>query len=138
VPREHLTLVRRRGYLYAIGGRQLTFETTMSSVERFDPSSQTWKTMRSLPYAAAGHVSAVTRTGLIVVSGGEVAAGALSDTVAFDFRRHRWTRLPSLDPARTGFGAAAFGDRLFVFGGAGPDPGYYDLTESLDLSSVAS
>ena len=132
-PREHLTLVRRGGYLYAIGGRQLTYETTMASVERFDPATQTWKAMPPLPYPAAGHVSAVTRNGLIVVAGGEVAVGPLAETVAFDFRHRRWIKLPSLDPARTGFGAAAFGNRFFVFGGAGLDPGYYDLTESLDL-----
>jgi Kelch motif len=138
IAREHLTLVRRGRYLYAIGGRQLTYETTMTSVERFDPRTRRWKTMPSVPFPVAGHVSAVTRSGLMVVAGGETAAGPLAATVAFDFSRRRWVALPALDPARTGFGAAAFGDRFFVFGGAGADPGYYDLTESLDLGGIAS
>ena len=136
VAREHLTLVRRGSYLYAIGGRALTYETTTTSVERFDPVSGKWKDMPPLPFAAAGHVSAVTRNGLMVVAGGEVAAGPLADVVAYDFARKRWLRLPSLDPARTGFGGVAFGNRFYVVGGAGVDPGYYDFTESIDLATV--
>ena len=92
--------------------------------------------MPPLPFPAAGHVSAVTRSGVIVVAGGETAAGALGASVAFDRARRRWVSLPPLDPARTGFGAAAFGDRFYVFGGAGSDPGYYDHTESIDLSGI--
>ena len=132
-PREHETFVRRGKYMYAIGGRQLTFETTMASVERFDPRTQRWKTMSPLPYPTAGEVSAVTRDGTIVVAGGEVAAGPMGNAVAFDFDRHKWKTLPPLDPARTGFGAVTYGNRFYVFGGAGVDPGYYDFTESLDL-----
>ena len=134
--REHETLVRRGKYLYAVGGRQLTFETTMASVERFDPATKRWKSMPPLPFPAAGHVSAVTRNGLMVVAGGEVAAGPFGDSAAFDFERGKWLSLPPLEPGRTGFGAATFGNRFFVFGGAGGDPGYYDFTESIDLNNL--
>lgn len=135
-PREHHTLVRYDGALYALGGRVLTFETTMSSVERFDPATKTWSPEPPLPYAAAGHVSAVTRNGMLVVLGGETAAGPLADAYALDLRSGRWLRLEPLDPARTGFGTAAIGSVVYSFGGAGTETAYYDVTEAIDLRSV--
>lgn len=135
-PREHHTLVRYRGFLYALGGRALTFETTMPSVERFNPDTGRWSPQPDMPYATAGHVSVVTRNRLLVVLGGEGTPGPFADAYALDLRTKRWFPLPALDPARTGFAAAAFGSVVYAFGGAGTDPAYYDLTEAIDLRAA--
>ncbi len=134
---EHLALVRHEGKLYAIAGRALTLESINPSVQRFDPKSGRWSQLPPLPRATSGHVAAATRNDYLVVLGGEGPEGVHADAFALDLRRpRRWRTLPELAPARTGFGIAAVGSKVYVFGGAGDDPAYYDLTQRLDLSAL--
>jgi N-acetylneuraminic acid mutarotase len=130
---EHLALVKRAGKLYAVAGRALTLDSVGATVQRFDPVTGTWKRLPSLPHATSGHVAAATRNGFLVSFGGEGPEGVYADAFAYDFHTRRWRTLPALAPARTGFGITAVGSRVFVFGGAGDDPGYYDLTQAIDL-----
>lgn len=134
---EHLALVRHEGRLYAIAGRALTLESINASVQRFDPQTGAWTQLPPLPRATSGHVAVATRNDYLVVLGGEGPEGVHADAFALDLRRpRRWRTLPELAPARTGFGIAAAGSKVFVFGGAGDDPAYYDLTQRIDLRSL--
>jgi non-specific serine/threonine protein kinase len=136
VPREHLAVVKHDGFLYAVGGRALTFESNMDLFQRFDPRTGRWKTLPALPKPTSGMAAAVTRNDFVVVLGGEGAEGAHAEVFAYDLLRSKWLALPPLEPARTGFGAAAKGTTVYAFHGAGADPGYYDITESIDLSGL--
>lgn len=129
--REHLTVVADGRYVYAVGGRTGQPSTNMGTVERYDTVARTWRTLPPLLTKRSGHVSALTANGLIVTAGGEHAAGIFDSVEAYDVRRGRRFRLPSLDPARTGFAAAAKGTTFYVFSGAS-DAGYLNRTEALD------
>ena len=135
-PREHLGLVRHEGRLIAVGGRALSFESNMDFVERWNPDTGKWRSIKPLQRPTSGMAVAVTRNDFLVVLGGEGPEGTYSDAVALDLRDPRWIRLPVLDPPRTGFGAAARGSIVYAFHGGGPDPNYYDITESIDLRSL--
>lgn len=130
--REHLTVVTDGKYVYAAGGRTGSPATNMNVVERFDPKSGKWTTLRPLTTKRSGHVSAITANGLLVSAGGEFQGGIFDAVEAYDLRRNRTYPLPALDPGRTGFGGFASGSTFYVFSGA-TDSGYTGLTQSLKL-----
>jgi len=129
-PREHLTVVTDGRYVYAVGGRNGQPTTNMATVERLDTRTGRWTSLPPLLTKRSGHVSGITSNGLLVSAGGEYAGGVFDSVEAYDLRRGRRLRLPSLDPARTGFAAVAKGARFYVFSGAG-DTGYLARTEYL-------
>jgi hypothetical protein len=60
---------------------------------------------------------------VVAIGGGDDPAGWVTGaTWAYEPGEDRWRRLPDLVHARHGHGAAAVGERAYVFGGA-PCPG---------------
>jgi N-acetylneuraminic acid mutarotase len=133
--REHLSVVVHRGLIYAIGGRTGDPNTNMSVMERFDPATERWRRLPSMPTPRSGHASAVTKSGFIVTLGGEYAGGIFATNEAYDLKNRRWRTLPPMTSERTGLGIAAVGTKIFTFYGAAPE-GYLDVTQSMDLASL--
>jgi non-specific serine/threonine protein kinase len=131
-PREHLTAGTDGRYLYAAGGRDGHPDTNNAVVERLDPRTGRWTKLPGLLQKRSGHVSAITSNGLLVSAGGEYAGGVIDAVESYDLRTRRRTRLPRLDPGRTGFGGVAVGTRFYVFSGATMQ-GYLGTTQVLDL-----
>jgi hypothetical protein len=109
--RERLRLVASGRYLYAIGGAAIgppgQFGPSLTTVERYDPKSDSWATMnplvqsRVLPCAVEMKVG--KRRVLVVVGGFEFSAeGTPTDrrrtTEVFDPATGRWTLLDVLLP----------------------------------------
>jgi hypothetical protein len=104
--RGGVRLVAAEGYLYAIGGTDPT-GASLTTVERYDPGSDSWVTIapmaesRSLPCAVPTRVGG--RTVLVVVAGIEFAAdgtfvNARRTTKVFDIETGEWTLLDVLLP----------------------------------------
>ena len=104
--RFRLRLVVSGRYLYAIGGAAPTGQS-LTTVERYDPRSNSWATMNSMVESRVLPCAVETRVGqrrvLVVVAGAEFSAeGAFVDarrtTEVFDPATGRWTLLDILLP----------------------------------------
>lgn len=110
------------GKLYAIGGASdgAKGQTISSAFERYDPESNTWESLSSLPFPILAPGIAVLGEKIFVVGGSTVENGArtASEKVCFfDTRRNLWGMGTPL-PKRIQFpGVAAIDNRIYVIGG---------------------
>ncbi|GGM12855.1 Kelch repeat-containing protein [Nakamurella endophytica] len=119
-PRNHLTAAAVDGKVYAIGGQYNGNENTglQSDVHRYDPATNTWTKVASLPKARS-HLVAVVRDGQILALGGTNSGNtASSDVTAYDPASNTWSRLPSLPGGRKTPVAALVGDTVYLTGGS--------------------
>lgn len=130
--REHLAAVAWDGGVIAIGGRGTT---NVDAVERYDPATDAWTALPSLPTARSGLTASVVN-GLIHVVGGESIdpATVFREHEVFDPATTEWLVAPPLDRGRHGIGSGEIDGQLFVVGG-GPAP---DLSTSDRLDRFGS
>jgi hypothetical protein len=108
------------GHAYAIGGLGNN-NGVLASVERYDPVSDTWSNMASLP-AGTYHFGAVfDGTNTIYTFGGRTNATAGTETatvLSYSVSANAWSALPSM-PVATAGSAAILGvdGKLYVIGG---------------------
>ncbi|MCP9271713.1 serine/threonine-protein kinase [Mycolicibacterium arenosum] len=117
VPREHLAAVSDGGYVYAVGGRELSSDENSGAFERFDPASGTWESLPEMPTPRGSYGAAVVE-GRIVAVGGEVPTRVLPTVEMYDITGVKWTSLAPLATPVHGQVVAAVGDTLYVIGGA--------------------
>lgn len=117
VPREHLAAVSDGGYVYAVGGRELSSDENTGAFERFDPSSGKWESLPDMP-TPRGSYGATVVDGRIVAVGGEMPTRVLPTTEMFDIASGKWTELAPLATPVHGQVVAAVGDTIYVIGGA--------------------
>jgi N-acetylneuraminic acid mutarotase len=119
-PRNHLTGAAVDGKIYAIGGQHNENENTglQSDVHRFDPATNVWTKVASMPKARS-HVVSVVRDGQIVVLGGTNPGNtASSDVTAYSPGDNTWSKLPSLAGGRKTPVAANIGGVVHLTGGS--------------------
>ena len=83
-PREHLGAASDGRYLYAVGGRELSADKNLGTLERYDPGSDTWTKLKDMP-TATGSVGAAFVGGRVITVGGESsteASDAVRDTTS--------------------------------------------------------
>jgi Kelch motif len=139
-PRHHFGATALHGRLYFAGGRRPS-DLSLSAFEEFDPSSESWRRLPSLPVGAGSAGVAAAAGSVIVVGGGEDHRDdhggnwVLRTVYAYDPGSSRWTRLPDMRKPRHGLAVAVSGGRLYAFRGI-PCPGYGRTAsaESLDLN----
>lgn len=117
-PREHLAGSEHGGYLYAVGGRDLTPDSNSAVLERYDPDADRWQTMAPMPTTRGSIGAAVVEDRLVVVSG-ETSTDVLGVVEMYDFSTDKWARVPDLPTPRHGPGVASLGSALYVINGAG-------------------
>jgi N-acetylneuraminic acid mutarotase len=121
--RNHLAAVALDGYVYVVGGRSDGGGNVNSAqLDRYDPDTNTWQPLASMPTARSGHAAAVL-AGRIVVMGGEVNPANPPDQVfteveAYDPATNTWVSLDPMADPRHGIGAVTVGDLIYVPGGA--------------------
>lgn len=134
--RDHLGVASLDGYVYAVGGR---FDGSEERPDffRYDPRSDRWESLESLPAGASGVTLERVGDELVVTGGEDSEQGWVTGrTFAFSPRTGRWRALPDSPRPKHGYASAGFGGRLFVFGGsrcAGSTP--VDTIESVQVSS---
>ncbi|WP_324650000.1 malectin domain-containing carbohydrate-binding protein [Georgenia sp. H159] len=119
-PRNHLVGATLGGKVYAIGGQHNENENTglQSDVHRYDPATNAWTKVASLPVARS-HAAVVVRNGSIVVLGGTNPGNIASRYVtAYHPREDVWTNLPQLPGGRKTPVAAMVGDVLYLTTGS--------------------
>ncbi|MCI0431627.1 MAG: hypothetical protein L0210_13940 [Rhodospirillales bacterium] len=118
-PRQEHGVVAFNGEIYVIGGFA-NQQTVLATVEAFNPTTNTWRSVASLP-AALHHVNvAVARARIFVVGALEGSTfDATGATLEFDPGSNMWQPRASM-PAGSERGASAvavIGDLIYVAGG---------------------
>jgi len=125
-PRNHVAGAALNGYFYVIGGQhgQEERQVSQAEVDRYNPVSDTWVTVASLP-SPRSHISSSTLVyqGRILVIGGETANGQPRTTIyAYDPRTNQWSILGNLPDIRSTAVSGIVGNMLLVSTGNGPGP----------------
>ena len=108
------------GFLYVIGG--VSSGTAVPDVQRYDPVTDTWTALASMPTARAGAAAAALDNSIFVI-GGRLSAdpcsgGPYVSTVErYDIDTDTWTTVAHLPSARSDLAAVAHGGKIYVFGG---------------------
>lgn len=128
------------GRIYAMGGRLGESGSPASAaVEAYNPATNTWTTLASLPTARYGLAAAVGPDGKIYALGGFAPSlGGYTNTVyIYDPVTNSWATGPSLSTAR-GYLAAATGSdgKIYALGGIS-STGSMTTVESLGVSSAS-
>ena len=106
-------LIAVQGKLYAIGGNSV--RGNVGPVEAFDPATNAWAVLSSLP-APRNHVSGFVAGSRACVAGGRSPNTGRIDCI--DAADGSWSRLPDLPRATSGGGATSFiGGAVVVMGG---------------------
>jgi non-specific serine/threonine protein kinase len=136
--REHLGAASDGHYLYAIGGRKGGPDKNLGTLERYDPESDSWKTLEPMPTAIGG-VGAAYIGGRLIAVGGESPEGPSDAVQAYDIKKKTWSsELPKLLNARHGVAVTVLGDSLYAIGGAA-EKGHFGSSKTaavLDLSGA--
>jgi Kelch motif protein len=111
--RGALSLLAINGRLYAIGGRDSTTEVAVA--ESFDPRSNTWTDLPSMP-DPRNHLAGYIDGGLACVAGGRTPATTAA-VDCFDPARSAWQRHVTLPNATSGAAAAVLHGTTIVAGG---------------------
>lgn len=124
-PRDHMTGVAAGGFLYALGGRDLTAGPgNFTTAERYDPERRRWQRLPPMRKARGGIASARLSGGRVVVFGGEESAGTIREVELYDPKRRRWRSLPDMRTPRHGLGGVSLDDRVYAIQG-GPRPAFH-------------
>ena len=116
-PREHFHAAVVGGKLFAIGGRTVDLDATISPTDAYDFSKGAWTTgLAPIPTQRAGFAAGVIG-GRIFVIGGENGAGASDAVEAYDPLTNRWRKLAPMPTARHGIQAAICNGAAYVVDG---------------------
>ena len=117
--RQEVAVTSLDGKVYLIGGIGAT--SVSSAMEEYDPVTNQWRFLASLPEPLHHHV-AVSHGGFIYVFGGYRSLAFDSTNVAYRYDpiTDRWTSLAPMPSPRGSPAGAVIGDRLYVVGGASP------------------
>lgn len=118
------TAVDPNGYVYVMGGVAAgSTGGALSSVERYDPSTNTWSALAPLPQGMAG-ATATYSDGYIWFFGGNPAPWGANnpqgEVYRYDISANTWTQVAT-DPVPSVFASIAVGQHgnIYVVGGAG-------------------
>jgi uncharacterized protein (TIGR03437 family) len=117
-------------YLYVIGGRTALPSTTATTlVQRFDPLSNEWTTLQSLPVPLSNG-EAVHVNGKIYVPGGQTDTTAIATTYIYDIAGNNWTTGANAPVTNSGYsvGLDAAQNILYVTGGGTSVGWAYNIT----------
>jgi DNA-binding CsgD family transcriptional regulator/N-acetylneuraminic acid mutarotase len=117
VSRSDPALVAYGDQIYAIGG--LNSQGVFGGLDRYDPQSDTWKTLLLMPSPVFNTQAAVIN-GLIYVPGGRPSIENMQPTnilAIYNTNTDEWNTGASLPIPLSGYGLVAYDGDLYVFGG---------------------
>jgi glucose/arabinose dehydrogenase/N-acetylneuraminic acid mutarotase len=114
---ENPAVVAYNGKLYVFGGSTDAFAGATGASAVFDPATQKWTMLATMPTARGGPAAAVIGTKIYVVGGMTATGASLSSLSIYNPSTNTWTTGASMSTRRDNPGAAALGGKLYVFGG---------------------
>lgn len=116
-PRNHMGWGVINGEIYAVGGQYVDLSNlAQSSLDRYDPASNTWTVLANMPIARS-HImdSTFVLNGQLVVAGGWTTTAVSAAVLAYDPASNTWSTLPNLPEARTSATAKSISGGRFLF-----------------------
>jgi N-acetylneuraminic acid mutarotase len=138
IGRNHVAAAVVKGKLFVLGGRPGPARGGRSTVERYNPKTDSWKRFPPIPTARSGHAAANVGH-LIVVFGGEDIEGpqgpAIEEVEAFQVLTGRWSTLEDMTMPRHGLGGVSYQGKVYALQG-GPTRGlsFSTTTDSLEIN----
>ena len=127
-PRQEVAVAAANGKIYLIGGFGAG-GVVLSSVEEYDPATNSWRFVAPLPHGVHHTAAAVIGSSVYVVGGyGSIDFDPLSTVYRYDPATDEWTRLADLPKARGALGAVTIDGKIYAVGGlpGGRDLAVYD------------
>jgi len=124
-PRHHVASAVVDGNIYVIGGRVhgVSSITNVNVTEMYNPKSDIWMTLESMPSKRSGISAASINNTVIYVFGGEDITKTYSNNEKYDVKSNKWESEEPLPTPRHGLAAvSANDDKIYVIGGR-PEPG---------------
>jgi N-acetylneuraminic acid mutarotase len=119
------------GVVYAVGGRALAPDKNSATLERYDPASDKWTKLPSMPTASGG-LSAAVVGGRLITVGGESPTDVINAVQAYDIAKQTWSSQSKLHTARHGIAVAALNDELYAIYGA-TAAGHVDSSDKVEV-----
>ena len=121
-PRNHLAAAALNGKMYVMGGQHLGDEYigTQSEVDMYNPVSNTWVKVASLPRAIS-HTNSSTvvwNNRIVMVAGVGSNSEKIADVYEYDPAANTWSALPALPAPRQSPVAGVINNRLIVSTGS--------------------
>ncbi len=107
------------GTIYAIGGHRSQGESAISTVEAYDPATDTWTTKASMP-TARGFLSTSVLNGKIYAIGGcthPYDSGTLASVEAYDPATDTWMKMDDMPTPRKALATSAVNGKIYAMGG---------------------
>ena len=119
---SHTATLLPSGKVVIAGG--ITFVNSMysqtASVESYDPVSNSWSTLASMPAARSEHTSTRLSNGKIFIVGGSAGGIYLNSAVIYDTTTNTWVSAANLNFSRANHGASLLANgKVLVVGGSG-------------------
>lgn len=126
-----LAAVGLNGKVYVVGGVD-TSSNILSTLQIYDPSTNTWVTGAAMPTARSGLATAMVG-GKIYAVGGSSASGPLGTLEVYDPSTNAWSPGAAMPTARYGLAAVAANGKIFVIGGQAVIAGNFVAVNSLEI-----
>ena len=105
------------GKIYAIGGARSIQGTYLSTVEVYDPATDTWTRKTDMPTARNGHAAAAVNGKIYVIGGEPSPQASLATVEEYDPATDTWKRKADIPTKRTFLSACALDGKVYAFGG---------------------
>ncbi len=118
-PREHVSAIAYQGEMWVLGGRW-SGVGELTTVEIYNPITETWRDGPAMNVARAGFAAAVVQE-RPMVAGGEVIMNGRETLASFEILApdaQIWQPGPALPVAMHGVGGAEFQGRFLLLGGS--------------------
>jgi N-acetylneuraminic acid mutarotase len=108
------------GFVYVIGGRSVS--GVINNNDRYDPATDTWQSLASMPTARAAAATAVLDNSIYAIGGRLIGGGPCSgfevDAVErYDIDTDTWSTVASFPFPASDMAAMSHGGKIYVFGG---------------------
>lgn len=105
--------------IYAIGGNRNASSQPNTTVESYDPNTNSWTSRANMPTGRHGMAAATGINGKIYVFGGHNGNQALNKVEVYDPINNTWASLPNMLNVRYLLAAASHSNgKIYLFGGA--------------------
>jgi RNA polymerase sigma factor (sigma-70 family) len=125
------------GKIYAIGGRVGTGGdgVPLSTVEEYDPATDTWTTKADMPTPRLSLATAVVDGRIYVIGGWNNAE--LSSVEVYDPATDTWTKEADMPTARKWLSTSAVDGKIYAIGGTTIGNAYTSIVEEYDTGFVS-
>jgi N-acetylneuraminic acid mutarotase len=115
--RRGMAVWAANGLLYSMGGSN-SAGTVLTTVQAYNPSTNSWTNKASLPAARQTGNGAVMINGIIYLPGGNDASGLPTKTLyAYNTSTNTWSSKAQMPAFSSCGGSAVIGGKIFVFSG---------------------